>query len=302
MNVSPRPLVTVAIITRNRSESLRKTLEAVSKLSYSNLEIVVVDNDSSDNTKSVVNEFEFCYLFSDKSNGFAKTRQIAVDAASGEFLLWCDDDVIPIIGWVEAYINRFQKDDEIGLIAGKIVNHGFPEYMRFKGLQIITSNGFLTRVDNPETATIFSNLNMGQRMSAMKSIGGYDPFFRGGYEEVDLNLSFRAENWKVVYEENAVVDHYHCFISYKKGRFFFGSQLMRLYFYFKHRSVIKNEGFIQAELSAFGIDIMKSVKISLAGIKRRDLGYFFIGCLEVFNAITSRLVIPWIIWETKKTK
>jgi hypothetical protein len=296
------PMVTLAIITRNRVESLKRTLRAISKLNYPNFEVLVINNASTDSTKSVIQEFNFTYFFSPKSNGFAKTRQIAVNAAAGEFILWCDDDAVPVIGWIEAYVSRFQADKDIALIAGKIINHGFPKNMKFKGLQVITSNGYLQRVDSPYNAFIFSNLNMAQRMSVMNEIGGYDPFYSGGYEEVDLNLCIRRAGYKVVYEEKATVDHYHSVVSFKKGRLFYGSQMMRLYLYFKHKNILENEGFVIKELFFLGRDIWTSVKISLSGIKRLDSLFLYIGLIELFNSLSSRIVLPWIVWKVNKFK
>jgi GT2 family glycosyltransferase len=302
MNSPSIPQVTVAVITRNRDQSLEKTLKAISLQNYPNFEVIVVDNASTDTSKKVIERFGFKYLFSPKSYGFAKTRQLAVNEAIGEFLLWCDDDAIPVSGWIKAYIDRFLTDESIGLIAGKIVNDGFPSEMKFKGLQVFTNNGMLDRVSDPEKAFVFSNLNMGLRMSILRDIGGYDSFFSGGYEEVDLNLCIRAQGAKIVYEKTAKVDHYFSNVSFKKGRFFFGSQLMRLYLYYKHKPILKNENFFCHEFRLMYNDVYRSIRILMVGIVRFSFNIFSLGLIEFFNAISARIGIPWIIYKVNRLK
>lgn len=297
-----QPYVTIAVITRNRADSLRRTLHGIQNLNYVNYEVIVVDNASTDMTKSVIEEFNFNYVFSPRKYGFAKTRQLAVDAAKGEFILWCDDDAVPVVNWVQYYVDRFRSDENIGLIAGKVVNHGFSPEMKFKGIQIFGPNGVLLRVENPLEAMIYSNLNMAQRISVMRSIRGYDPFFIGSYEEVDLNLMIRSVGKKVVYEEKALVDHYHSEVSFKKGRLFYGSQMMRLYLYFKHHEVIGNQEFYKIEFNYLINDLWKSLRICLSGIKRLNSNYFLVGVIEVSNSLSSRIMIPWIKYKANKFK
>jgi glucosyl-dolichyl phosphate glucuronosyltransferase len=93
-------LVTVAICTFNRAESLRRTLALLTTMQVPprlSLEVVVINNNSSDGTDNVINEF-CCQLplrreFEPRP-GHSNARNRAVDVARGDYIIWTDDDVV----------------------------------------------------------------------------------------------------------------------------------------------------------------------------------------------------------------
>jgi len=288
------PNVTVAVITRNRANSLRRTLTAISNLQYENFEVVVVDNASTDDTKMVIEEFGFRYLYSPESFGFAKTRQLAVESALGEFIIWCDDDCVPSTDWISQYVNMFSVDSSLALIGGKVINVGFSDNLAFKGKSIHYKNGKCKFVEDADAASFFGNLNLAMRVSSVKRVGGYDPYFRGGYEEIDLNLVLRRFSFCVAYCEHAVVFHYHNVVSFKKGRLFHGANFMRLYLYFKHYNVLKDGLFIFNELQLFASEFVLYSRGLISGIKRLNYVKSSIFLIEISNLFLSKLFIPVI--------
>jgi GT2 family glycosyltransferase len=292
--------VTIAIITRNRSESLARTLKALQSFNYPFFEIIVVNNDSDDATETVIKQFNVIYLFSKKHNGFSKSRQLAVNAATGDLILWCDDDCVPHEGWIEQFVKRFKESPTLGMAGGKIYNVGFPDSMVHKGTEIIVDNCMLKPIEDPYQATMYANLNLAMRTEALKRVGGYDPFFKGGYEEIDLNLMMRKAGYEIAYVPEAIVDHYHSTVSFKKGRFFFGGTLMRLYCYFKHRDQIGNKGFYKKELILLVEELWRHTKLVLSGFKRMSPRVIEKGLIELFNVISSRVCIPWLLIKSSK--
>src|SRR5947207_180454 len=100
--------VTVAICTFNRAESLRRTLESVAALHLPEAldwEVVVVNNNSTDHTDSVIESFkerlpirrEF-----EPQPGASNARNRAVYVAKGDYFVWTDDDVVVDNGWLAA--------------------------------------------------------------------------------------------------------------------------------------------------------------------------------------------------------
>jgi GT2 family glycosyltransferase len=292
--------VSVAIITRNRAPSLKRTLDAVTQLDYPSYEVLVVDNDSLDNTREVVDSYKANYIFSPARDGFSRTRQRAVAVARGEIIAWCDDDCVPERNWLTAFVNRFNEDAQLGMLGGKIINVNFPPSLQHKGTEVMTTNGVLKTVSDPYVAQFFANLNMAFRAELVKKVGGYDPFLRGGYEEVELALSLRKAGYKVEYEPNAVAHHYHNFVSFKRGRLYYGGQLMRIYTYLKHRQSIGSPGFLKRELRLMIFDCWRNFKLMLLGIKAFDFKKVNVSAIEIFNAIMARLSIPWILFRLSR--
>ena len=120
-------LITLAICTLNRAESLRRTLNSLAAMRVPDdleWEIVVVDNGCTDHTDDVIAAFagrlpirrEF-----EPQRGLSRARNRAVDAARGDYIVWTDDDVIVDAGWLAAYTEAFRRWPEAAVFAGRIV-------------------------------------------------------------------------------------------------------------------------------------------------------------------------------------
>jgi glycosyltransferase involved in cell wall biosynthesis len=117
--------VTVAICTRNRAESLRRTLNSLAELQIpSDLtwEVVIVHN-STDHTDAVIGEYLRRLPVRkelETKAGLSNARNQAIDTAKGEYILWTDDDVIVDPGWLSAYVGAFRRWPEAAVFGGRI--------------------------------------------------------------------------------------------------------------------------------------------------------------------------------------
>lgn len=95
MNHDP-PLVSAVIPTHNRAGMLRRALESVVAQSYRPLEVVVVDDGSTDDTGQVVDSFRekknLNYIRNEQSEGAPRARNIGIASAKGRFIAGLDDD------------------------------------------------------------------------------------------------------------------------------------------------------------------------------------------------------------------
>lgn len=103
---------TLIICTYSRAESLRDTLRAVAQQEVPEgwgWEVVVVDNNSRDHTKAVVQEFmsrmpNLHYAF-EPAQGLSHARNHGIRVAKGSILLFTDDDVLPEVDWLQRVVN-----------------------------------------------------------------------------------------------------------------------------------------------------------------------------------------------------
>lgn len=88
------PLVSVIIPTRNRAHLLQRTLKSVLKQSTENLEVIVVDDGSTDSTGAfaVAADPRVSVLRNPKPTGVSAARNRGIAAARGEWIAFCDDD------------------------------------------------------------------------------------------------------------------------------------------------------------------------------------------------------------------
>src|ERR1700722_5109279 len=89
-------MVSILVITYNSATVLKPCLESVLQQDYSEREIIIVDNASSDGTRSVLQQFETRsrVIYNDKNVGFAAGQNQAMAHAHGEWLLSLNPDVI----------------------------------------------------------------------------------------------------------------------------------------------------------------------------------------------------------------
>jgi len=120
-------MLTVAICTRNRSDSLARTLQSFTKLTIPpgiEWELIVVDNGSTDNTQAVLSQFtQLLPLRSviEPNPGLSNARNRAVDEARGDYIMWTDDDVIVDKNWFASYVEAFHKYPDAAVFGGKIL-------------------------------------------------------------------------------------------------------------------------------------------------------------------------------------
>jgi glycosyltransferase involved in cell wall biosynthesis len=132
--------ITVAIPTYNRAELLRQTLAGIARQDYpqDQFEVLVIDNNSRDHTRDVVQSFAFSrpaprYLVETRQ-GLDYGRNRAVAEARGEILILADDDILVEPDWLRQMVAPFDADraGKIGCVGGEVVPvfpDGLPEWM-----------------------------------------------------------------------------------------------------------------------------------------------------------------------------
>jgi glucosyl-dolichyl phosphate glucuronosyltransferase len=119
-------LTTIAICTFNRAESLRRTLDSLVAMRIPHdlaWELIIVNNNSTDHTDYVINEYlERLPLRpeSEPQPGLSNARNRAIDAAKGDYIVWTDDDVVVDAGWLTAYVEAFRRWPEAAVFGGRI--------------------------------------------------------------------------------------------------------------------------------------------------------------------------------------
>jgi glycosyltransferase involved in cell wall biosynthesis len=118
--------ITVAICTWNRARSLLNTLEGLTDLDTQDAEweVIVVNNNSSDNTEEVINDFynklPLVGIIEEKA-GLSNARNAAIDNASGDYIIWTDDDVLVEPQWLSEYVDAFSRFPDVAYFGGPII-------------------------------------------------------------------------------------------------------------------------------------------------------------------------------------
>ena len=94
MSGTSEKLVSVVITTRNRCELLKRAIESVLNQTYRNIELIIIDDNSSDNTQELVRSStgKIIYVRHNKCMGGAASRMTGSQRANGEYIAFLDDD------------------------------------------------------------------------------------------------------------------------------------------------------------------------------------------------------------------
>jgi GT2 family glycosyltransferase len=124
----PEPTVSLVIVAYNGLELTRACLESVEhKSDYPAIEVVVVDNASTDGTSAFLQQWAQIrpwarIVLNEKNRGFPAATNQGLEQASGEYFVILNNDVVVTHGWLRTLINHLRRDPTIGMI-GPVTNN-----------------------------------------------------------------------------------------------------------------------------------------------------------------------------------
>jgi GT2 family glycosyltransferase len=119
--------VCVTIVTCNSGRYIRRCLESVLRQEGVALEVIVVDNASTDTTREILEEFQgrtVRTIFRDTNLGFAEGQNLAIRESDSEWVLTLNPDVLMRAGFLRQLLDAGQADSSIGTVCGKLLSIG----------------------------------------------------------------------------------------------------------------------------------------------------------------------------------
>jgi len=197
---------TVVVITRNRRESLIRTLDHLESLPE-RPPVIVVDNGSSDGTGTAVRAHPCeAELLCPGRNTGALGRNLAARRATTPYVAFSDDDSWWEPGALKAAAALFGTFPRLGLLAARTVVE--PDGADDRINTVLAGSSLPMRADLPGRPVLgFLGCSAVVRRSAFLAAGGYHPLLFFGAEEALLAYDLTAAGWGVVYESSLVSHH-----------------------------------------------------------------------------------------------
>jgi GT2 family glycosyltransferase len=201
--VLSEPAISVVVATHNRSSLLPRLVHALERQTgLPSFEVVVVDDASTDDTRSVLERLRakasvpLKVLSTPRNAGPATARNLGWRAAGAPLVAFTDDDCTPDPGWLAALRARL---DEADLVQGRTLSDpdGWPARSVFaRTVEVTFERGF------------YETCNMGYRRALLERLGGFDESFRHPFGE-DADLAWRAleAGARSAFEPDALVIH-----------------------------------------------------------------------------------------------
>ncbi len=214
------PLVSVIIVNYNGMMYLDECISSLMMQTYPAIEIIFVDNDSSDDSiEYVKNNFPFVEIIANKENlGFAKGNNIGIKVANGEFIATLNNDTKVSPRWIEELVKALTIDQNAGICASKMLFMDAPKMINSTGICISRSGACWDRgMFEYDTGQYDSLENVFgacagaamYRKNMLDEIGYFDEDFHAYMEDADLSFRAGLSGWKCLYVPNAVVYHAH---------------------------------------------------------------------------------------------
>jgi len=215
----------IVICTRKRPEDLAACLAAIEAERQAGREIIVVDNGPDAETEAVVRAVAGVRYVVEPKRGVNNARNTGLRTATGDVVVYVDDDVRPEPGWVDAFLRRFDRA-EVGVVCGLVLPEaletegqiGFQYDLGFGGMGLkpiaFGRSFFELWYRSPPLWDIGASANMTVRREMALACGGFDgrlgPGAAGGSgDDTEFWYHVLLNGGEVRYEPLAVVRHRH---------------------------------------------------------------------------------------------
>ncbi|MFQ5702141.1 MAG: glycosyltransferase family 2 protein [Acidobacteriota bacterium] len=215
-------LVSVIVLSWNSMEFLPRCLESVRRQSHPRVELIVVDNGSSDGSARFVREsFPEAILVENTENiGFCAGNNAGLKRAGGAYILFLNADAILCRTYIEEALKPFRLDARIGMVAGKV--------HRFDGCTLDTVGQLLTRsrrikergygepdhgqFDRPDEVFSVCGAVALYKRELIESVSVDGEFFDEDFfafgEDLDVGWRARRMAWRCYYQPSALARHF----------------------------------------------------------------------------------------------
>jgi glycosyltransferase involved in cell wall biosynthesis len=203
-----KPVVTIGICVRNSASTIREAIESIINQDFPHelMEVIFVDDGSEDRTLSVILD---CVsrmdinvkVYHQKWRGLGPTRNVVINNASGDYIIWVDGDTILSRDYVKKQVEFMEKNPTVAITTGKCWNWkdlhspknqnlvAFLEWMGFVAVDVKYGGKAVQKLPGTAGSTY--------RLKALKRVGGFDDRITGAGEDMDAAYRIREAGWLI---------------------------------------------------------------------------------------------------------
>jgi GT2 family glycosyltransferase len=213
------PLISVVVLNWNGGYIVEKCLMSLRDQSYHPLEIIVVDNASTDKSIDLIKMGfpEVKLIVNDRNLGFGGGNNIGIHASQGKYIMILNNDARLDPDCIKELKMSIEKDNQYGASASKILLDGKENLLDAAGISIYQDGlsigrGRLENADHyqrEEEVFFASGCAVLLRKAMLDDIGLFDEDFFAYADDTDMGWRAQLAGWKCVYNPRAIVYHLH---------------------------------------------------------------------------------------------
>ena len=193
-------MVTIGLCARNSEKTIFEAINSVVEQDFPHelMEIIVVDGDSQDKTLSIIrkclSKTSIRAMFFSENVGLGFARQMVVDHAKGDYIIWVDGDIILSRDYIKQQVFFMEHNPSVGTAVGS--------------LGILATDNWVATLENvgyvieslrhqgKSTTRLLGTEGTIMRVKALRKVGGFDQNIRGSQEDTDVAYRLRRAGWK----------------------------------------------------------------------------------------------------------
>ncbi len=211
--------VSIVTVTYNPGKFLEPFLASLRALDTAGiaLEIVVVDNGSTDGSIEKLQQIADIQFFENDENNYARALNLAIARSCGDFVVISNNDATVEPQWLQGLLAIITQGDRIGAVQSKILlagtttinSVGVEEIEQFYFADIGWQKEDSKRYAKPAERDYVSGGSVMLRRACLEEVGPWDEQFIMYMEDIDYSIRARRAGWQLWYAPDSVMHHHY---------------------------------------------------------------------------------------------
>lgn len=242
-----KPKVTVGVCVKDSEATIKEAIESILDQDFPHelMELIVVDGHSGDKTLSILKDYLGrtslrTRLFLE-NEGLGRARQIVVENANGEYIVWVDGDMILSKNFVRRQVEFMKQHPGVGIAKGKLALKSMNNTLAtLETFSRAASKMVDFQSKNAYSKTLGTSGSI-YRTQVIKQVGGFDKDFTGYCEDWDIETKVREAGWLLMTTNAEYLDYERHGITWKTlWRRYWRRGYDTHYFLHKHPGLIRH--------------------------------------------------------------